>query len=37
MTFNFANVQQLLVSVVGAAVATTLFVSAAIGPVGQFI
>ncbi len=37
MTFNFANLQQLAVSIVGALVASTLFISAAIGPVGQFI
>ena len=37
MTFNLANVQHLLLSAVGAFVAATLFVSAAVGPVGQFI
>lgn len=37
MTFNFASMQQLAVSVVGALVACTIFVSAAVGPVGQFI
>ena len=37
MTFNFANIQQLAVSIVGALVASTIFVSAAVGPVGQFI
>jgi hypothetical protein len=36
MTFN-VNVQQLAVSVFGALLAATLFVSAAVGPVGQFI
>lgn len=34
---TFANLQQLAVSVVGALIATTIFVSAAVGPVGQFI
>jgi hypothetical protein len=37
MTFNFASAHQVLASVVGAAFATTLFLSAAIGPVSQFI
>ena len=37
MTFNFASAQQLLASVLGAAVASTLFLSAAIGPVSQLI
>jgi len=37
MTFNYANLQQLAVSIVGALVASTLFVSAAVGPVGQLI
>lgn len=37
MTFNLANAQQLIASIVGAVVASTLFVSAAIGPVSQFI
>ena len=37
MTYNFANLQQLAVSILGALVASTLFVSAAVGPVGQFI
>ncbi len=37
MTFNFASAQQLLASVVGAVVASTLFISAAVGPVSQFI
>jgi hypothetical protein len=30
-------VQQLAVSIIGALVASTIFVSAAVGPVGQFI
>ncbi|MBV8686700.1 MAG: hypothetical protein JOZ90_11295 [Alphaproteobacteria bacterium] len=37
MSFNFANAQQFAVSIVGALVAATLFVSAAVGPVGQLI
>ena len=37
MTFNLANAQQLLASIVGAVLASTIFVSAAIGPVSQFI
>ncbi len=37
MTFNFASAQQLVASVVAAAVASTLFISAAVGPVSQFI
>ena len=36
MTFN-ATVSQLAVSIVGALVAATLFVSAAVGPAGQLI
>ncbi len=37
MTFNLTSLQQLAVSLVGALVAASLFVSAAVGPVGQFI
>ncbi len=37
MTFNLANAQQLLASIVGAFVASTIFISAAVGPVSQFI
>ena len=37
MTFNFSNSQQLIASLVGAVFASTLFISAAIGPVTQFI
>ncbi|MEA2999767.1 MAG: hypothetical protein QOH04_677 [Sphingomonadales bacterium] len=37
MAFNISNMQQLAVSVFGALLAATLFVSAAVGPVGQFI
>lgn len=37
MTFNSASAQQILASVIGAAFATTLFLSAAIGPVSQFV
>jgi len=36
MTFN-ANISHLAVSIVGALVAATLFVSAAVGPAGQLI
>jgi len=32
-----ATLQQFAISIVGALVASTLFISAAIGPVGQFI
>jgi hypothetical protein len=37
MTFNLANLQQFAVSVVGALIAASVFVSAAVGPVGQII
>jgi hypothetical protein len=37
MTYNYANLQQLAVSIIGALVASSLFISAAVGPVGQFI
>lgn len=37
MTFNFASAQQVLASVVGAVAASTLFLSAAIGPVSQLV
>jgi hypothetical protein len=37
MTFNFANVQQLAVSALGAVLAATLFISAAVAPAAQFI
>jgi hypothetical protein len=37
MTFNFASTSQVLASVVGAVFATTLFLSAAIGPVSQLV
>ena len=36
MTFNFANVQQFAVSALGAVLAASLFISAAVGPVVQF-
>ena len=36
MTFNI-NAQQLLASVLGAVIASTMFISAAVGPVAQFI
>ena len=37
MTFNFASLQQTIVTLVATLVTTTLFVSAAVGPVSQFI
>lgn len=37
MNLNFLNLQQLAVSIVGALVASTLFISAAVGNVGQII
>ena len=37
MTFNLTNLQQFAVSLVGAVFTASLFVSAAVGPVGQFI
>ena len=37
MTLNFGNMQQLAISVVGAIFAASLFISAAVGPAGQFI
>lgn len=37
MIVNFSNLQQLAISIVGAVVASTIFLSAAVGPVGQFI
>ena len=37
MTFNLANAQQLLASVGGAVIGSAIFVSAAVGPVSQFI
>lgn len=37
MTFNVSKLQQLTVSIVGALLASSLFISAAVGPVGQFI
>lgn len=37
MTFNISNVQQLAVSVFGALIAATVFISAAVGPAGQII
>lgn len=37
MTFNLVQLQQIAVSVVGALIASSLVISAAIGPVGQFI
>ena len=37
MTFNLSTAQQLVASIVGALFASTLFVSAAIGPAGLLI
>ena len=37
MTFTTANLSQLALSIVAAITASTLFVSAAVGPVAQFI
>lgn len=37
MRSTFGNIQQVAASIVGALVASTLFVSAAVGPVAQFI
>ena len=37
MTFNLSNLQQLAVSLVGAIFAASLSISAAVGPVAQFI
>ena len=37
MTFNLTNLQQVAVSIVGALFAASLSISAAVGPVGQFI
>ncbi|MDB5668749.1 MAG: hypothetical protein JWL74_1699, partial [Alphaproteobacteria bacterium] len=36
MIFNFAAAQQLVASIVGAVLFSTVFVSAAVGPVSQF-
>jgi hypothetical protein len=37
MTFNFGSLQQVAISVLGAVLAASLFVSAAVGPAAQFI
>jgi hypothetical protein len=37
MTFNLGNLQQVALSVVGAVLAASLFISAAVGPAAQFI
>ena len=37
MTLNFANLQNVAVSLVGALLAASLFISAAVGPAGQLI
>ncbi|MEA3010304.1 MAG: hypothetical protein QOJ91_1996 [Sphingomonadales bacterium] len=35
MTFNFASLQHIAISAVGAVFAATLFITAAVGPAGQ--
>lgn len=37
MYFNFANLQQLALTLAATLVTTTVFVTAAVGPVGQFV
>ena len=37
MTYNFTSLQQIAVSLVGAIFAASLSISAAVGPVAQFI
>ena len=37
MTFNLDSIQQIAISAVGALLAASLFISAAVGPAGQFI
>jgi hypothetical protein len=37
MTFNLNSLQHIAVSAIGAVFAATLFISAAVGPAGQFI
>jgi len=37
MTINLSNAQQLAISLVGALFTASLFISAAVGPVAQFI
>jgi hypothetical protein len=37
MIFNFTSASQLVTSIVGAVLASAIFVSAAVGPVSQFI
>jgi hypothetical protein len=37
MTFNFASLQHIAVSAIGAIVTATLFISAAVGPAGQIV
>jgi hypothetical protein len=37
MTFNLSNLQQVAASAIGAVFAASLFISAAVGPAGQFI
>lgn len=37
MTVNYTHLQQIAVSIVGALIASSLFISAAVGPVVQFV
>ncbi len=37
MTFNLTSLQNVTVSLVGALIAASLFISAAVGPAGQLI
>jgi hypothetical protein len=37
MTFNLTSLQHIAVSAIGAIFAATLFITAAVGPVGQII
>jgi hypothetical protein len=37
MTFNFSNAPQFAVSILGALLAASLFISAAVGPAGQLV
>jgi hypothetical protein len=37
MNIQSINLQQVAVSIVGALIASTLFISAAVGPVAQFV
>ena len=37
MTFTFANAQQIAISAIGALLAASVFITAAVGPAGQLI